>query len=139
MKIKYIFLFEGNDIDRDEFIYAFANFLFDSFLEEENPRDLVFFMFLREIVKNIYDHADGMGRAEFSMKEGKIGFFIRDFGDAPYSLEEIKKIGSTKIGNDINFGNGIFGGMIEQMAIDLGIELNMKTSKGFSFHGVYKK
>lgn len=139
MNKKYVFLFEGNDIDRDLFLESFVNFLHDSFINEEETKYISFIIFLREIVKNIYDHADGKGRAEFSIKEGKIGFFIKDFGGAAYDLEKIKKIGSTKIGNGINCGNGIAGGMIEQMALDLNIQLTIKTRKGFSFSGVYKK
>jgi len=97
-----------------------------------------FLMFLLEIVRNIYDHADGLGYLFLRQDGGDVFFEVKDSGTECFDLSEVKKRGSTKYGNGTNFGMGLCGGMIEDVAETLGINLTIDTSRGFRYTGNYR-
>ncbi len=132
-------IFNGNSIPREKFRENFQNF-FEDFLGDlsKHPQHIQFYTLLWEIVKNIYDHADGQGEVVLSVEACELHFVVRDFGTKSFDLEKIKKIGSTKCGNGVNFGFGIVGGGINSLAKGIGISLELDTSQGFSYSGDYK-
>jgi hypothetical protein len=91
---------------------------------------------INEIAKNIFDHADGKGSLVICREDDLFDFVIKDCGKKSYNFEKSKNH-STLVGNGINCGIGL--GMIQDYAEDLGIKLNIDTSEGFSYSGVYKK
>ena len=135
MKKSFHYLFCGNHISREKFLDDFREKIESHFLRQSN---IGLIMFFTEIVKNIYDHADGKGEAIFSTKHDLIQFSIKDYGTESFDMKKIKEAGSLKTGNGLNYGLGISQGMIEKMAQDLGISLRINTSCGFSFFGVYQ-
>ena len=138
MKKKCALLFKGTDITREDFLNAFIEFLSkNSLLPEKGLEPCV--MFFKEIVKNIYDHAHGKGEAHFSLQGDKVIFYIKDFGTESFDLKKIRETGSTKVGNGFNFGTGISAGAIKELARCSNIRFRMRTAKGFSFCGVYRK
>ncbi len=94
-------------------------------------------MLFLEIIRNIYDHADGCGKIIIIKDVDSIRFIIFDFGKKKYNLTEIKNSGSTKGGRSVNFGAGLCGSMIEDIAKTLEIKLKIDTSKGFRYEGIY--
>ena len=138
MKRKEI-VFEGNDISREEFEGNFLNF-FDDFLGslETNPQHIQFYTLLWEMIKNIYDHAEGKGKVILSMQNLQVDFLVKDFGTANFDLNKIKVHGSTKLGNGINSGLGLCMGLIEDSAKGIDIDLKINTSRGFCYTGIYK-
>jgi len=127
-------VFEGNNISRKDFLQNFTN----STIVFVGEKHTGFVMLLREILKNIYDHADGLGQITLVNDNDSICFDIFDFGTESFNLMQIKAGTSTKSGNGINFGSGIIGGMIEDYASALKIELEIDTSNGFRYKGIYK-
>jgi len=92
-----------------------------------------------EIIRNIYDHADGKGQLYLKDDGQTISFEIKDYGSRAYDLEAIIAIGvSSKAGSGRNFGLGLIGGMIKGYANSLGIDLIIATSHGFCYSGVYR-
>lgn len=130
--------FTGNHVRRNDFLEQIK----ESFMPFMGL-DTGFMMFVWEIVKNIYDHADGKGQLTLKKEEGGenelFHFEIKDFGTQSYDLAKIKETGSTKIDSKVNFGNGLQGGMIEGMAEDLSITLRIDTSSGFCYAGTYPR
>lgn len=101
---------------------------------------IAFIMLLNEIVKNIYDHADGQGEVTVVRDGDVLSFTARDFGTKSFDLTEIRARGSTKAGNGMNFGIGVCRGLIEQLAHSVGMTgagLSLDTSKGFSYSGSF--
>jgi anti-sigma regulatory factor (Ser/Thr protein kinase) len=123
--------------DRQDFLIKFHLTMFD-FLNPlgERLHANSATMFFGEIVKNIHDHADGKGKAMFVMVASGVSFVIEDFGTNAYQFEVLKKGGSSKAGNRINFGMGLY--LIEGMAKDLEIiDFKIDCSKGFKYSGIY--
>ncbi|MFA6158750.1 MAG: hypothetical protein WC763_03980 [Candidatus Paceibacterota bacterium] len=128
--------FYGKTKGRKEFLKCLAldlgEFLGPCFDGHENGA----IMFFREMIKNIYDHADGKGRARFAKEATGIRFRIEDFGTGSHDFFALRRGGSSKAGNGINSGKGL--GLIEDMATDLHIrEWNIDCSKGFAYSGLY--
>ena len=96
-----------------------------------------FLMFLNEVVKNIYDHAEGKGFVLLEKEGLVIRFMIKDYGTESYDLAEIKKAGSKKPFNGVNYGAGICMNGIEDLAKGVGIVLQIDTSCGFTYTGTY--
>ncbi len=93
-------------------------------------------MFFREILKNVYDHADGMGRMTLEEDAHGIRFEILDFGTEAYQFDVLMAKPSSKAGNGINYGVGL--GLIEGMAASLKIiDFRLDCSRGFTYSGVY--
>jgi len=128
--MKKRFFLEG--MSRDRFEDELLNFLE---IKKGQGRASVFVL-IREVVKNIYQHADGKGKVLVSInRAGILCFIARDFGTAAFDLAEIKRHGSTKMGNGENYGFGLCGGMIEMTAQDLHMRLRIDTSRGFYYRG----
>ncbi len=136
---KYRIIFRGNNISREDFEENFEKF-FEKSLGDlgKYPQDIQFYMFLWEVVKNIYDHANGRGEMILLVEGHDLSFVVRDFGKKSFDLEKIKKRGSTKAGNGINFGFGVVGGGINALAKGIGIDLKLDTSRGFRYSGEYR-
>ncbi len=135
-------VFEGNHIDRDVFLSEKFIRVLRKFLEEPTVEDdqyLVFVMLAKEIVKNIYDHADGKGEATFIKNSDSLSFEIKDYGTVEYDLVALQGGGSTKH-TSYNRGIGLCR-MIPDMADVLGINLHTDCTKGFTYTGewMYKK
>ncbi len=128
--------FSGNKISRETFLDRYVNF-FMFHLEFEGA-NIQFYMLLKEIIKNIYDHAGGKGELIFLMEGKKVHFMLKDFGKKSFDLNQIKKNGSTKLGNGVNFGQGIGKGLIEDLARGIEIDLRVDTQKGFCYSGTYR-
>ncbi len=126
--------FRGADVSREVFIEKFVDALL-GFVGFDNG----FAMFMIEIVKNIYDHAEGRGMVTLTKKGHILKFEVKDFGTKSYDLEEIRKKGSTKarIGNKVNFGAGICGYAIDDLAQGIGVTFTVDTTHGFCYTGTY--
>lgn len=138
MRILLIFL-KGNDIQynavRKDCIDQIMVFL-DPALGQHRSVHLA--RLLLEIIRNIYDHAEGRGQVCLKDDGHTIHFEIKDYGQKAYDLEEIIRIGvSSKAGNGKNFGVGLIKGAIRGFATDLRIELKIDTSCGFKYQGTY--
>jgi hypothetical protein len=130
-------VFQGNTIDRDTFLSN--NFMYPlvEFLEKSIHKTASrhFAMFAKEIVKNIYDHADGLGEATFEKIGDSLKFEIKDYGTQAYDLDKLKAGGTTK---DTNYNKGIgLKMMIPDMAESLGIGLKIDCSCGFTYTGTW--
>lgn len=96
----------------------------------------VMIMFFREMVKNIYDHAGGKGRALFVETDQGIRFEISDFGTASYDFETLVSPGSLTAYKGTNHGSGL--GIIKDTAALLKIiDFEIDCSKGFAYSGIY--
>jgi len=91
---------------------------------------------INEIAKNIFDHAEGKGFLVISKEGDLFKFVIGDCGKKSYNFNKCINH-STLVGNGVNHGIGL--GMIQDYAEDLGIKLDVDTSKGFCYSGFYKK
>ena len=131
-------IFKGDDVPRESFEDIFLDF-FEDILGglKDSSRSIQFYMLLWEMIKNIYDHAEGRGEVIFSIQDNDIHFVVRDFGTASFDLEQIKKVSSTKFGNRMNYGLGISGGLIEGYARGIDVDLKIDTSHGFCYSGIY--
>lgn len=130
-------VFEGNSIERDIFLSENFAYRLTDFLKGTIHQTLCihFAMFAKEIVKNIYDHADGLGEATFELKNNCLTFEIKDYGTHAYNLEELKAGGTTK---DTPYNKGIgLKMMIPDMAEALGVSLQVDCSHGFIYKGTW--
>lgn len=87
-----------------------------------------------EIAKNIFDHAGGLGSLVIEPKNGSFEFTIKDQGQKEYDFEFCSR-GSRLAGNGVNYGAGL--SIIKDLAQCLSIDLQIDTSKGFSYSGIY--
>jgi len=134
MNNELIIEFDGNMGSRVEFLDRLKKQLID-FLDDLVQVNVAV-MFFKEIVKNIYDHAEGKGVMTLVKGERGIYFRIKDFGKESYDFEILKTKGSSKAGNGTNFGIGL--GLIEGMADGFGvIDFKIDCSKGFVYSGIY--
>jgi hypothetical protein len=72
--------FKGNNCDRSVFSTTFKKYLIEYLQERKQKEPQYFTLFFNEIVKNIYDHADGVGEMTLIEREDYFEFKIRDFG-----------------------------------------------------------
>jgi hypothetical protein len=94
----------------------------------------IFAALLREIAKNIYDHAQGNGYLILNKTGNAVEFKIGNRGAPPTGHKwEVKK--SSLAGNGVNFGVGI--NLIPQLAEALGIELKIDIPGGYVYSGTY--
>ncbi len=96
--------------------------------------EIMFIHLIHEIAKNIYDHAKGKGSLIITQKDNSFEFEIKDNGQESYDFNLCKN-NSRLIGNEINFGIGLF--LITEIAKSLKIDLKIDTSKGFRYSGIY--
>ncbi|MFA6602035.1 MAG: ATP-binding protein [Candidatus Paceibacterota bacterium] len=89
---------------------------------------------INEIAKNIFDHAHGMGSLVIELKNGAFEFEIKDNGEETHDFESCSNH-SRLAGNGVNFGTGLR--IIRDLAQSLGVDLQIDTSKGFSYSGTY--
>ena len=88
----------GNDCDRDLFLTTPRNHVVLFTDEFHGLGEMV-----REIMKNIYDHANGKGVVTLSKKSGIVFFHIHDDNTETYSIKECTEGTSRLHGNGINF------------------------------------
>jgi anti-sigma regulatory factor (Ser/Thr protein kinase) len=91
-------------------------------------------LLIHEMVKNIYDHADGKGGLRIFQENGAYQFEVWDAGQEAHVFAE-RQEKSTKSGNGVNYGAGL--SIIIDGARALNIQLTIQTEKGFSYSGVY--
>ncbi len=111
--------FNGRSKKQDKFLSDFVHTA-AGFLDEEkriHANEMV--TFLQEMVKNIYDHAEGKGKVKLTRIGRGIHFKVEDFGDKRH-----------------DFGQGLF--LIQGMARDLKIiAFEINCSRGFTYTGIY--
>lgn len=132
------YTFSGYRIPREEFLSHFKREVIDFMggSVELDQYDLVFLMFLNEIVKNIWDHADGEGRVFLSQKKRGLFFEIKDQGKKSYDLAALKGGGTSKPNSGVNYGIGL--SHIEDWAKAAEVkEFSIDCSCGFRYTGVY--
>ena len=136
--MKEFFLeFTGIKKQRDDFLEDFHEEFFKNSCIEEMDRNkkMQLFYLLREIIKNIYDHAEGMGSVLLKQIDtGRILFKVCSPGNS-YDFQKLKKEPSSKQGNKINFGRGLF--LIESMLQDFTENYSVDTSAGFCYQGEF--
>ena len=121
--------FDDTIDDRDNFLQSIRNPVM-GFTKEKMRLDAL----IKEIAKNIYDHANGRGSLAIAKKANVFEFYIKDEGTESFDIESCKKDRQpTK--NGINFGIGL--GLIKDLAEALDIDLIVDTSKGFCYKGTY--
>jgi hypothetical protein len=126
---------DGTGRDRSDFLDLLTEPI-DALASDDRFQANGALMFFREIVKNIYDHAGGKGKATFVPLEDGFSFRIEDCGKESHDLVALKSRPSSKQGNGVNYGVGL--DLIEGMARDLGIrEFKVDCSRGFVYSGVY--
>jgi anti-sigma regulatory factor (Ser/Thr protein kinase) len=126
--------FDVHEMERDNFKSDITQILRALLVRINSANGLA--MLMIEIIKNIYDHADGKGYIRLVRRENYLDFEIRDFSGKSYNLDKLSVAGaSKKAGNGINFGVGLR--MIPQMAEDLNIQLQITTCDGFQYKGTY--
>lgn len=132
------YTFSRYRIPRGEFLSRFKREVIDFMggSTSLDQYDLVFLMFLNEIVKNIWDHADGEGRAFLSQRERGLFFEIKDQGKESHDLAILKGGGTSKPNSGVNYGIGL--SHIEDWAKAAKVkELAIDCSCGFRYTGVY--
>ena len=87
-----------------------------------------------EAVKNIYDHAGGVGSLRLARFDDVVAFDISDAMPEAYDFELLRGT-STKRGNGVNAGTGL--AMIEEVARTFAMDLRIDTTHGFRYTGVY--
>lgn len=123
--------FTGCDCDRAVFLCNTRMAVMD-FIGERMTLDAI----IHEIVKNIYDHADGRGVLEIRREDDLFHFQVSDHGHSPHDFE-VCFYNSRKAGNGVNHGIGL--GVIMHLAHDLDMQLSVDTSRGFSYSGTYRR
>lgn len=129
-------IFNGNTDLRDDFLETITNYMFS--MNEQN--DFVRFIF--EIVKNIYDHAGGLGKFTYTKIGNIIEFEIGDTNTEPINnFDELKKLGfSTKSTerDSPNRGKGL--SIIESCGNDSFYcsEFSIDTTAGITYKGKWK-
>lgn len=130
--LKLNILFDGDDIPRDSFLASFRDKILDFLGQDEGVN---FYMFFKEAIKNIYDHAEGKGECNLEkIDEKTISFEIKDYGTESYDFSFLKERGTEKK-TAYNFGVGLR--HVEEMGLKLGLDFNVDTSKGFKYTGKY--
>ena len=130
---KFFYSFRGKTDDdcRDVFVHQFIVWACNVLREVEGVTALM--ILFVEIVRNIYEHAEGQGEAEIRFDKSQPEFIIFDYGKECFDIKTVIARGSTK--SDGCRGNGLCGGLIQVAAIKLGIELTIDTSRGFCYIG----
>ena len=123
--------FTGRTSDRTAFLCQTRMTVMDFIGERMTLEALI-----HEMVKNIYDHADGRGILEIHREGELFRFQVKDHGVKAHDFE-ICFYNSSKSGNGINHGMGL--GIIMHLAHDLGMELSVDTSQGFHYSGTYRR
>ncbi|MBP6858096.1 MAG: ATP-binding protein [Candidatus Pacebacteria bacterium] len=124
-----IIKFDNNIKDRDEFLQK-VRMPVINFTKETMRLDAL----IHEILKNIYDHAEGKGSLYISKAGNEFEFYISDEGTELFDIKSCIQNWQPK-NKDVNFGIGL--NLINQLADSLNIKLIIETSKGFSYRGIY--
>lgn len=123
--------FDGTITDRSQFLHEIRD-LVTKFTKEIMTLDAV----INEIVKNIFDHADGRGSLVIRrLKGGFLEFHIQDEGKETHDFEYCRTHSRLAGKTGHNYGIGL--DMITDLAGGLGIHLKVDTCRGFSYSGVY--
>ena len=122
--------FDGTVLDRSQFLSSIRERVIELTGECMKLDALI-----HEIVKNIFDHAYGKGSLVIEECDAGFTFVVRDDGQETYDFDACKGF-SRLVGNGINFGKGLE--MIPQIAAELGIDLIIDTTHGFSYSGFYR-
>ena len=125
-------IFEGNNIDRVLFLEHFRDKVLRFFGMEDGVR---VYMFSKEMIKNIFDHAGGRGESTFEKSENFVLFEVKDYGEGKYDFQELKSRGTSKPESGNNFGVGLTS--VESMNEMSGVEIKINTEKGFSYSGKF--
>ncbi len=137
----FVYDFEGTSEPRNVFTRKWKDQL-RKFLEDRNIEAWNgIIMLLQDMIKNIYDHAQGKGRLEVVLEGDRLSFLVRDYVLKSYDWAEIKKHGSTKAylpGNTVNYDQGIRGNLITGPVEDLNCKLEIDTSAGFTYVGTMR-
>jgi len=134
--------FEGRGESGD----AFCNHFFkeiESFISlTDGPRSQCLLRMLLEIVRNIYDHAEGWGYLKLSELENNcVEFEIGNLDKSESSPKCTLKHFGKKSWDNHGAGLGCDGkqGMIFTYAESIDLQLNMDIQNGYVFRGVFKK
>lgn len=133
MSLETVINFTGN-ISRREFLRSFQEQLARLIDLQENRE---FFMMLKEIVKNIYDHNHGYGYARFRQITGNRIHFALGNTIFPESAEQAFFADDGGVSR-VNFGLGFSSYGIKAMAQFLDIDLSFDQVAGFLFEGEYQ-
>lgn len=137
-KLHFVFFPSEERIGRPEFLLFFNKCMLQ-FLEEIEGGN-AFITIIREMIKNIYDHADCSGSAVF-IKTGRFVYFrIEDSGEKSFDYAALTW-NSSKRGNGVNSGKGL--GSIIDMCHNVelsdtpderlcNLDLGIDCSSGFS-------
>ncbi len=121
--------FDGTMQDRQEFLKRIQRVVIN-LVGSVSALDIL----IKEIAKNIFDHAHGLGSLVIEILDDSYEFEIRDDGEKQYDFEYCKK-NSTAVGNGINCGFGL--GVITTIPRDGEIDLRIDTSRGFRYSGTF--
>ncbi|MFZ2038687.1 MAG: hypothetical protein WAV11_02015 [Minisyncoccia bacterium] len=128
--------FEGKKDIRSEFLRKVKDTIMGS-LDCDNANYVA--MFLVEIIKNIYDHADGYGEAKLTERQDEpniFDFVVFDEGTIRYDFEEClrkSEFAGDKLNHPENYGIGL--GLIMDLSDMKGVTLAIDTTKGFRYTG----
>jgi anti-sigma regulatory factor (Ser/Thr protein kinase) len=89
---------------------------------------------MRELAKNIFDHAEGKGKMVIMRRGGSFEFEIKDEGTEAFDYEYCMQH-SRLSGNGKNYGIGLR--LTREFAKHFSIDMHVDTSKGFRYWGVY--
>lgn len=133
MKIILEFTFTGRDIPRSKLLKQFLSSVFPIVGEEHKA----FLAMILEMVKNIYDHADGWGYAKFhKLPDGEIHFEVNNLKGDNSAKSGRDKTQTEHIKNTKNFGVGI--AAIKAIAKSLHILLISHKADKFEYQGIYR-
>ena len=125
-------IFDGKSASREEFLGEVKKKMFSFFGLVDGVK---VYMFTKEMIKNIFDHADAIGECHFKKEEGFVSFEIKDHGTKSYDIDTLKKNGTTKPENKYNFGKGLTD--IESLKSIYGATLVINAEKGFCYTGTF--
>jgi hypothetical protein len=121
--------FDGSITDRKTFLKQIRYAVIEM-TQERMTLDAI----IVEMAKNIFDHAGGVGFIKIIRQNNRFFFEVRDGGEESHDFAYCS-FHSRLVGNGVNHGTGLQ--MICDLARDLGVELTIDTSGGFSYIGVY--
>jgi glucose-6-phosphate-specific signal transduction histidine kinase len=133
---KISIIFDKEIKDRKKFIDVYIQIIKATLLDET---EVNFIRPIMEIVKNIYDHANGEGELILKkINEESLYFEIFDYGNNYYILEKLKHDGISTLASAKNAHNFDFGlSKILEFGQKLCQNFEVKTSKGFYYSGIY--
>lgn len=134
--MNHLFLvFDGTNTPRDILLEETRAKLID--FTKEIPYWNSFLMVISEMIKNIYDHANGEGYALLEKDINQISFEITDLGKNKFDYEKALASGRSSKNTKYNFGIGLQ--TIKEICENLQIKLEITQSdKSLSYKGVWE-